>query len=195
MNLIVSIAALLLGPILFGTGRRNPNATRVLNALVVAAITAIICVHIIPEAWEVAGTTSIVVLVAGVAFPIVLELLFRKAHDTAHLVIVVVAALGLILHASIEGLALLPDADQGTAWAIILHRIPVGMAIWWIVRPNFGTPVAIGMLAAIIVASVFGYFVGDTFYEIAEAKSVALMQAFIAGSLAHVAMFGLNHRH
>ncbi|MEL7186677.1 MAG: hypothetical protein AAFN50_09640 [Pseudomonadota bacterium] len=195
MNLILSIAALLVGPVLYGTGRRNPNAGRVLNALVVAAITAIICVHIIPEAWEVAGTSSILVLGVGALFPLLLERLFRKAHDTAHLVIVALAAAGLVLHAVIDGLALSPDTGHGTAWAIILHRLPVGMAIWWVVRPNFSTIIAIAMFAAIIVASTLGFLLGDAFFEIAEAESIALLQAFVAGSLAHVAMFGIKHRH
>lgn len=195
MNLILSIAALLLGPLLYGIGRRNRNAGRVLNALVVAAITAIICVHIIPEAWDVAGTSSILVLGAGALFPVVLEQMFRKAHDTAHLFIVALAAAGLVLHALIDGLALLPGTGHGTAWAIILHRLPVGMAIWWVVRPNFGTPIAIGMFIAVVLASTAGFVAGDEIFDFAEARSVALLQAFVAGSMAHVALFGVNHRH
>lgn len=195
MNLVLSIAALLLGPFLYGVGRRSRNAGRVLNALVVAAITAIICIHIVPEAWKTAGSISVLVLAAGVVFPIILERLFRRAHDTAHLVIVALAAAGLVLHAVIDGVALLPDAGHSTAWAIILHRLPVGMAIWWVVRPSFGTAIAACMFVAIIVASAVGFLTGDAFYDFADAKSVALLQAFVAGSLAHVAMFGVNHRH
>lgn len=195
MNLILSIAALLLGPFLYGIGRRSRNAGRVLNALVVAAITAIICIHIVPEAWKVAGSSSVLVLAAGVVFPIILERLFRRAHDTAHLFIVGLAAAGLVLHAVIDGVALLPNAGHSTAWAIILHRLPVGMAVWWVVRPNFGTAIAAGMFIAVVVASAIGFLTGDAFYEFAEAKSVALLQAFVAGSMAHVAMFGVTHRH
>lgn len=195
MNLILSIAALLLGPFLYGVGRRSQNAGRVLNGLVVAAIAAIICIHIIPEAWAVAGASSIVVLGVGAVFPVVLERLFRKAHDSAHLFIVALAAAGLLVHAVIDGLALLPDTGRGTAWAIILHRLPVGMAIWWVVRPNFGTTVAVTMFVGIVAASAAGFVAGDTLFDFAEAKSVALLQAFVAGSMAHVAMFGVTHRH
>ena len=39
------------------------------------------------------------------------------------------------------------------ALGVILHRLPVGMAIWWSLRPQFGRNAAIVMFAVIIVAT------------------------------------------
>ncbi|MCH9695379.1 MAG: hypothetical protein K0U72_12785 [Gammaproteobacteria bacterium] len=195
MTLILSIFALLLGPLIYVAGQTNRIAQRIFNALIVLAIGVIVFVHIIPDAYEHAGSLAIIVAVLGIAFPVVLEHLFRTAADTAHLLIVVLAALGLLLHAIIDGIALLPASGSSLAHAIILHRIPVGMAIWWSVKPNLGTAAAVGVFAAIIVATSIGYFVGEAALQIAEARSIALLQAFVSGSLIHVGIFGIKHAH
>ena len=195
MTLALSIAALLLGPLLYAVARRWPLARKTLDILVILAIATIVLVHIIPEAWEQAGYLALAVLAIGAVFPIALERLFRRAHDTAHFAVVVLAGAGLILHAMVDGLALLPATGGSLAAAIVLHRIPVGMAIWWIVRPSLGVTVATMIFAAIIAATCAGYFYGETVIDLAESTSVSLLQAFVAGSLAHVAMFGITHRH
>ena len=195
MTLILSLAALLLGPIIYALGRRWPTARRLLDALIVAAIAVIVFVHIIPEAWEQAGYLALVVVAVGAIFPIALERLFLRAHDTAHLTIVIVAAAGLVIHAAVDGVALLPATGSSLAHAIILHRIPVGMAIWWVVRPNLGTATALLMFSAIIVATAVGYYYGDEILDLGQSRSVALLQAFVAGSLAHVVIFGVKHKH
>lgn len=195
MTLILSIFALLLGPLIYVAGEKNRIARRVFNVLIILAICVIVFVHIIPDAYAHAGNLAIVVAALGIAFPVVLERLFRTAADTAHLVIVILAALALLLHAVIDGIALLPAGGSDLAHAIILHRIPVGMAVWWSVKPNLGTPAAAGVFAAIIAASSIGYLVGDFALQLAEAKSIALLQAFVSGSLIHVGIFGLKHDH
>ena len=195
MTLILSTIALLLGPLIYAAGRNYAIARRIFDALIVVAIAAIIIVHIVPEALRLGGTSAIVVLLLGLAFPMVLERLFRKATDTAHLVVVGIAAFGLLLHAIVDGVALLPASGQGLAYAVILHRIPVGMALWWAVKPGFGTTVAAMMFALIILATGAGYFVGEAAVQIAETKTIAMLQAFVAGSLIHVVLFGVKHHH
>ena len=101
--LTLSIIALLAGPVVFTWAQRMPQARQLLNLLLQVAIAYIIIVHIVPEVWQLAGIHAIIVLIVGVLFPIALERVFRKVHDTAHLVIVLIAALGLLLHTSIDG--------------------------------------------------------------------------------------------
>ncbi len=124
-----------------------------------------------------------------------LERLFRKATDAAHLVIVALAAIGLLVHAVVDGVALLPQSGTGLAYAIILHRLPVGMALWWAIRPSFGKGVAVIAFSLIGLATAAGYFVGESIVEIAEARTLAMFQAFVAGSLIHVVVFGVKHKH
>lgn len=199
MTLILSIAALLLGPLIYAAGRKNKIARKLLDGLIILSIGVIIFVHIIPEALAQGGAIAIAIIILGIAFPMLLERLFRKAADTAHLMIVALAAIGLLIHAVIDGLALLPGngAVPGTgvelAHAIILHRLPVGMAIWWVVRPGFGTPIAIGAFALIILATSAGYFMGESVVQMTGTRTLALFQAFVSGSLIHIVIFGVKH--
>jgi zinc transporter ZupT len=115
----------------------------------------------------------------------------------------------------IDGVALLPHLQEnlaasqnGTraahagsifhnslALGVVLHRLPVGMALWWSVRPNFGTPAAVMTFALLIIATGLSYLFGAPVVELATTQSLALFQAFVAGSLVHVVAFGVSHRH
>ncbi len=195
MTLILSITALLLGPLIYAVARKNHLARRVLDALIVITIAIIIAVHIIPEAIRQGGTLAVVLIVLGIIFPMLLERLFREATDAAHLVIVAIAAVGLLIHATVDGIALLPQSGTGLAYAIILHRLPVGMALWWAIRPSFGKVIAVSSFALISLTTAGGYFVGDSIIELGEAKTLAMLQAFVSGSLIHVVAFGVKHKH
>ncbi len=193
MTLILSIVSLLLGPLIYAAGRKNKIARRLLDGLIILSIAVIIFVQIIPEALTQGGVTAILIIVLGLAFPMLLERLFRRATDTAHLMIVAFAAIGLFVHAAVDGLALLAGNGVGLAYAIVLHRLPVGMAIWWVVRPGLGTPIAVGVFALVILATTAGYFMGESVVQLAEARTLALFQAFVSGSLIHVVIFGVKH--
>ncbi len=195
MTLILSIAALLLGPIIYAKSRGHRTLRRILDGLILVTIAAIITVHIIPEALKHGGTLAIALIVLGILFPMILERLFSKATDAAHLVIVAIAAVGLLIHAVIDGIALLPGSGKGLAYAIVVHRLPVGMAIWWAVHRNFGKVATAIVFALLILATTAGYFVGDSIIEMAEARTLAMLQAFVSGSLIHVVIFGVKHEH
>lgn len=195
MTLFLGTVALLLGPVLYSLGQRYTLARRIFDVLIVLTIALIIGVHIVPEALKHGGMLAIVIVVSGVAFPMVLERLFRHATDTAHLVIVALAAIGLLIHAVIDGIAMLPESGTGLAHAIILHRIPVGMALWWAIQPTYGFAVTAVVFALIIVSTAAGYFVGEPLLAMSATKTIALLQAFVAGSLIHVVLFGIKHDH
>jgi hypothetical protein len=69
------------------------------------------------------------------------------------------------------------------------------MAIWWSVRAGFGTGAAAATFVLIIAATSVAYFFGAPIVEIAETRSLAYFQAFVAGSLVHVVAFGVAHDH
>ncbi len=196
MTLILSIAALLLGPVIYTAGRGNRTVKRILDALILLTIAAIIAIHVVPEALQHGGALTVIVVAIGLAFPMLLEGLFRRATETAHLFIVALAAAGLLIHAVVDGVALLPEGGgTALAYAIVLHRLPVGMAIWCVVRPNFGTVTSIVTFTLVIAATTAGYFVGATILELAETRTLAMLQAFISGSLIHVVLFRHGHNH
>jgi zinc transporter ZupT len=198
--LILSILALVAGPFLSAAAARRPSARAALDGFVLVTIGGIVCLHIAPDAWEAAGWASLVTGALGLAFPAILERLFRQAHAQAHLVVLAVAAAGIAVHAVLDGVALLPivtetsAAGRELAIGVIIHRLPVGMAIWWVVRPQFGTAFALGVFALVIVTTVVGYGMGAEAFA-SGAGALSLFQAFVAGSLIHVALFGVTHEH
>lgn len=195
MTLILSIAALLLGPLVYSASKPHTTARRILDGLILLTIGVIIATHVVPEAIHYGGTQAAIVILLGLAFPILLERLFRKATDTAHLFVVALAAIGLLIHALIDGIALLPESGTALAYAIVLHRLPVGMAIWCIVRPNFGTKITAALFLLVILATTAGYFIGAAIVELAQTQLMAMLQAFISGSLIHVVLFRDGHHH
>ncbi|MBT8065923.1 MAG: hypothetical protein KJO09_01685 [Gammaproteobacteria bacterium] len=195
MNLALSILALLLGPVIYALSRKNHITREILDGFIFITIAGIICVNIIPEALAIGGTLALLFLVLGLAFPVVVEHGFHSALHEAHIVVLVLAALGLVIHATIDGIALLPAQGNDLAHAVILHRLPVGMAIWWSLRPTLGTSVAVGAIVVISLATALSYVLGAPMVELAEARSLAMVQAFVSGSLIHIVAFGITHEH
>ncbi len=79
MFLPLSIAALLLGPVVYTVGRRNRIVRQVLDGFIFITIAGIVTVHIIPEALAGGGLPirrdlAIAALAAGVAHPLGLSL-------------------------------------------------------------------------------------------------------------------------
>lgn len=201
MSFALSIAALIAGPFIYALGQNRPPVRHILDGFVFITIAGIVCVNIVPPAIQSGGLYAVGFLLVGLAFPIVLERQFHKLVPRAHEFVLVLAALGLVVHAAIDGIALLPlDGEprilhNNLALGVILHRVPIGIAIWWSVRPNLGAPVAIGTFVLLILATGAAYWLGTPIIDIAEAQSIAYFQAFVAGSLVHVIAFGVSHDH
>ena len=192
MNFLLSTIALLAGPFVYALGRRNKVTERLLDALIIAAIAWIIGVHILPEAVQAAGWPSLAVLALGMAFPYALRRIFHLASSAMHTTVLLIAALALVMHAVIDGIALLPASGEGLSLAVILHRLPVGMAIWWTFRPSIGTNAAVASFVLIILATATTVYFGGPVIELAESRVLALFQLFVAGSLADLVIVGLR---
>ena len=213
MPLVLSMLALVAGPFVYALGSRQPNLRQILDGFVFITVAGLVCVFIIPDAVETGGLFAIGFLLAGLAFPVLVERLFEKSVREAHGFILVLAAIGLIIHATVDGIALLPAAAPGVdhthehgglfggllenqlALGVIVHRLPVGMAIWWSVRTGLGLTAAVATFAVIIAATGAAYVMGEPFMDMAAAPAVAWFQAFVSGSLVHVVAFGVTHHH
>ena len=195
MLLALSIVALLAGPVIYTLGRRNRIARQVLDGFIFITIAGIVTVHIIPEALASGGNPAIAFLALGIVFPVILERTLHESFRAAHALVLALAVVGLIIHAILDGIALLPSGNKDLAYAVILHRLPIGMAIWWSLRPNLGMGAAIAAFAMIIVATSASFIIGAPVVELAAAQSIAWLQAFISGSLIHIVAFGVRHDH
>lgn len=230
MNLILSLLALALGPVLYGAVQKNDFVRSTLDGLLFVTIAGIVIVHIVPDVYNVAGWTTLAFVAAGVALAFLVERQPDIGNGDNYRWIILLGALGLVVHAAMDGIALLPgdhlhgaDADaigghdhdhdhehdheaeaatgiagllsNHLAFGVILHRIPVGMAIWWAVRPRLGSAVAIGALAIIAISTSAAYLLGEPVIALMEADSVAYFQAFVAGTLLHVIVFSSVRKH
>lgn len=212
MNLALSVIALILGPFVYALGRKSPTTTQILDGFIFITVAGIVCVYIIPSSIVVGGTGAVLFLILGLLFPVAIEKSAGLPLQKAHVLILILAALGLVTHAMIDGIALLPEAGVAAAAmpqhmtsealsgrqlaiGVIFHRLPVGMAIWWSVSPTFGAPAAIATFALVIAATAIAYFFGAPVLEIVAMRNLAFFQAFVAGSIAHVVAFGVSHEH
>ena len=195
MNFLLSTIALLFGPLVYAIGHRNAIARHILDALIVLTIAWIIGVHIIPESLSSGGVPALFFLLLGIAFPVLLKRVFHIATKATHIAVMIVAGLGLAMHAMIDGIALLPASGDGLALAIIVHRVPVGMALWWTFRPALGTTMTVVAFLLIVSATGLAYFLGAPVVEMAESRTLALFQAFVSGSLIDLVVVGIYRKY
>ena len=212
MNLALSLVALALGPVLYGLCQKNEFVRSALDGLLFVMIAGIVVIHIVPDVYAAAGVIALAFLAAGVAVAFFVERWPAVENGDRYSWIILLGAVGLVIHATMDGIALLPGdhlhgAEGGAhddhghesglaelfenhlALGVILHRIPVGMAIWWTVRPRLGKSVATGALVIIAVATSVAYILGEPVIALMETTGVACFQAFVAGTLLHVIVF------
>lgn len=195
MLLTLSIAALLAGPFVYTLGKRNAIARQVLDGFIFITIAGLVAVHIIPDSLLGGGNLAILFLALGIAFPVLIERGLHESFHAAHGLVLALAALGLVIHSVLDGIALLPGSNGNLAYAVILHRLPIGMAIWWSLRPNLGIGAAATAFGLIIVSTTAAFVFGAPVVDLAEARGIAWLQAFISGSLIHIVAFGVSHDH
>lgn len=154
--LIASVLALLVAPLLDRAMTGRPSAPAALDGFVVVAISGVLA-HIFPHALEEAGWVALPAGIVGLVLP---TLLHRISEKRSHIIVVVLVLLGLGGHAFLDGVGLAqhdPTGERVVAWAVVLHRVPDGLAIWWLVRPKRGFAAATCLLIAIAGATIAGF--------------------------------------
>lgn len=213
--LIVSILVLFVGPALSYL-LMHLKAQKVLDAiniLTVLVIIIMLAVHVLPELWHIIGWWCLLCLGIGFFLPLFIENMVHKLSREVHIVTMILAITGWVLHTALDGAALSPHLDVGhdhghnhghanghdlmLPLLVVLHRIPVGQLIWFLVRPQLGIAFALGMIGFLILGTVSGYFIANSFMHIFHTNSFAIFQSVVAGSLLHVIMFNhhIKHQH
>lgn len=187
--LAISVAALLLGPLLYRAVQRAPGSLGALDGFVMVAIGGLVLVHIIPHGIAAAGPWALALAVLGFLGPGLVEKSLHRAAGHAHTATIVLATVGLMVHAFFDGVALAaPEAGNVhgvpvLATAIVIHRLPVAITVWWLLRRRL----AVATLALLASSTVLGFaFAGTLSHGVAHATWVGLVQAIVGGSLLHV---------
>lgn len=195
--LLLSLLALFAGACACLWLDNNPNTHKTVDGLVMGLMLALLGVVVFADILPETGWQGGVMLAAGFLAPYLLEHGFKRFAREAHLITLVVGLVGLMLHATLDGAGLVP-AELGSsehadwlAWAIIIHRLPVGMMTWWLLGPQFGWKPAAVALCGMALFTFLGYsLAGDVFTL--DHHQFGLLEAVVTGSLLHVI---LNKRH
>lgn len=196
MILLASILALGIGPILYAFATRVPRALSFVDGFVLASVGGLVVLFVVPDAWKMAGIISIPVVIAGIIFPIVLERRSSASAKGTHRLMLMLAMVGLVMHTMLDGLAIgsetSNDGFRAMSLAVVMHRLPVGLAVWALLRPR-GRRYAFAVLAAIAAGTILGFSMGGSDLLAATGAPFALFQAFVAGSLLHVVIHENAH--
>ena len=184
VTLLLSIATLLAGPILFWLSAGSRLALSGLDGLVRIAVGGLLILHILPHAWFEAGWIVFPALLSGLFLPELLDRRLLGHQGRVHRTETILALAGLALHAFIDGAAL--ASNTILASAVILHRLPVGLAVWWLVKPAFGTYAAVGAIVGMCIFTVLGSSAGEALLPLLPATSIQIFEALMAGALLHV---------
>lgn len=194
-QLALSLIAPILGALLYGWLHERPLRMALLDRFMYLAVPALIAWQVLPHAWAEFGILSIGVLLLGLCVPTLIEYFSRSLAPHMDDMALLGGLSGLLLHALLEGAALAAPG-AGVSTAVFLHRIPIGLMIWWVVRPLHGfwnAALSIGMFLAVTVV---GYAVGARLVEGGQ-EGMELYQAFVGGALLHTVFHKgrLSHRH
>ena len=191
LSLLISVAVLSLGPVLHRVALRMPFALPVLDGFIFVAIGGLVLQHTVVESFHLAGWPVVPVALLGFIGPTVGEKVLHRAAEQVHRAALTLAMAGLAFHAALDGVALARSstAESGLAalaLAVILHRVPVSLTIWILLRPPYGVAAALATLGLMGLSTVAGFFAGGPLLGDSPGPVVGLFQALVAGSLLHV---------
>ncbi len=189
LMLILSVLALVIGPWLFRLFATRQHFFRLMDGFVVVVITGIVMLEVLPELLEHIPVSGIVCLMLGFAGPTILEHLFHKAARRVHRTALLIGVAGIVVHTIVDGMVLFElPAFSGTllGLGVILHRLPVGITIWWLMEPRYGKKGAWAVLGLMIAGTVAGFFMGSGSEFINSTEGALWLKAFVAGAILHV---------
>lgn len=192
MLLPLSILALFLGPLTYRLLQRQPGWLDLLDAFIFVTISGLVLFHILPELLHSGGLLVLVIMLLGLLAPSWIEKYFHKVAHQAHQATLLLGVLGLVLHASIDGSVLLVEQGDETGWllalGVLLHRFPIGITIWWLLRPQYGRLFPLVILCGMSIATLVGaFFAGHSLAQL-DGQGMAWLQAFVMGSIMHVVL-------
>ena len=141
--LVLSLLALVIGPALHQLARATGTMLAVLDGFLYVTTGGIVLFHILPETYHLSGWPVFIALALGLLGPMWVEHQLEDFARQAHTVALLLALVGIGLHGFTDGLALGQGGHEHAGeymlpWAVILHRLPVGLMVWFLLRPVYG---------------------------------------------------------
>ncbi len=187
----LAILALTIGPLLSYFVREKGKFFSFLDTFVLFSVGGFIFLHVLPHSWEEGGWWVLPAALLGLIIPELFGHLHGdKSSEKLKVGTSILAFIGLFLHTAIDGLALVKTGQSpgGTtlSMAVIVHRIPVGLMLWWMFAPLFGFWGTMAAFFLLAFSTGLGFFAGEYLFPTHNSFAFSLLQAFIAGTLLHV---------
>lgn len=196
---------MIIGPIILHWFPQNRRLDNFLFALVLVSVGGILLFETLPSLWQHIGYWLVPLAFFGFLAPSLIEKAFHNKAEETHKIALFLGLCGLLLHSAIDGFAVVQHNHQVyLPYAIILHRLIVGLSIWWLVEPVWGRVKTYWIFFAILSATIIGYYLGTNSsghnLTTLDYKAVDYFQAVVAGMLMHVIIHrphidGDGHKH
>lgn len=201
--LCLALLALMVAPLLtWGLGRTSLTRRHV--HLLLGGVAFGFALFAVWEAVREGTVWALLMAALGFAGMAGLEQLKHDLAGRAHQTGLVLLCAVLCVHAGLDGAVLSLGAfdfsaleghvhGQALMWAIVAHRLPAGLSIWWVLRRHFEISVAFVGLGALLVSTLVGYMLAVPVIELLDFRIMALAQGLAAGVLLHIVLHPLRH--
>ncbi|MDE2662659.1 MAG: hypothetical protein OXI39_06630 [Gemmatimonadota bacterium] len=196
-SFIAALLAPVAGVLLYVWLHSRPSTIRAIDKAVLWILPVLIALQILLHSWPELHIGALIAVLSGAGALYVIEKISRSLARHTDDLAIFLGVFSMAVHALLEGGALIPAAANAPfALAVILHRVAVGLLIWWLLEPRHGVGVATAGVGAILVATTIGFAAGTEILPDGHA-AIELYQAFVAGSLLHVVFHQgrRDHRH
>ncbi len=192
--LLASLLSLCLGPLICYLARAHGRMLILLDGFIFVAMPGVLFLGIllpilIRGHWE-----AVFFGLAGILAPALAKRFFPERPVRVHLTSLVLGLLGLCFHSATDGAVLSAHAyDFESGWsplhlAVVLHRFPVGLTIWWLLRSGYGSWKAAGALVPLLFGTGLGFYWEPGALAEPYGKSADWFQALAAGFLLHATL-------
>lgn len=196
MYLAAGLLALFFGPLIYESVYKRRQLLTFLDGFIVVTIAGLLAIEVLPGIIANGGWWSLLLVAAGLLGPTLGEKVFRQHARKMHLTTLLFGAGGLILHTLIDGAVLHHPGHSehhfDNSWlpiAVVLHRLPVGLAVWWVLRPSLGRRAGYIAIALMAVGTLAGYWLAGHTEFTTLSQGSAWLQAFVAGTILHVVLY------
>ena len=191
--LLLGLLALVPGPLLYGAARLSGRMMPALDGFLLVAMGGLVLLYLLPDSAALAGwVPAAAAVAAGLWLPALAGRRLPSLRRPVHVAALLLGLAALAVHAWADGLALSGQAGghpSATPLAVVLHRVPVGLAVWFLLRPPYGLApalAALGGLAAATAGGFLGIGAGET--AVTGSRAWGLFQALTAGALLHLVL-------
>ncbi|MDT3295174.1 metal transporter [Shewanella sp. SP2S2-6] len=199
LYLLASCIALLIGPLFYRYFSSGSGLQKGLDGFIFVSLSGLVLIHILPELLQHGGLLAVVFVFLGIWGPTASERLFHRYSEITHNLTLSLGIGGLLLHTITDGGAMVLAQQDGNsillALGVIMHRLPVGLAIWWLLKPQVGTRWASLVLVAMMLLTGVGYFAGEQLITQLSLENTVYLQAFVTGSILHVVLHQPHGQH